>query len=139
MEKVRVVNLQHFDKNITPGNTYNVVKEFEDGRIHIIDDKGKEKFLFKNQYEVINEPNYVWVRGNEYEKWEKRILVADLGEQFDSRYIVVSKSCEDAYIKGSDNISFVSYSQIKPIDPKIERIEELEKELAELKQQVSNQ
>jgi hypothetical protein len=87
--------------------------------------------------EKVDEPNYVWIRDCEGQEWRKRILICDLGERFLERYIAVSIDSEEMYLKGGSGIAAYTYRQMKPIDPTLERIEELEKELAELKQQVN--
>ena len=77
----------------------------------------------------VEEPNYVLVRASEHELWVKRILLHDLGCQFERRYITVLFGEDDAFIDGENNISYSSYQQMKPINEVEQKIEELEEQL----------
>jgi uncharacterized protein YceH (UPF0502 family) len=85
----------------------------------------------------VKEPNYVMVRDSDDELWVKRILLHDLGSQFECRYITVIFGEDDRFINGENNISISHYLQMKPINKVEQKIEELEQKLAELKEQLN--
>lgn len=65
---------------------------------------------------IIQEPEVNWVEVRDYEEqWKKRILLADLGERFKYRYIVVNPEYNDAYIKGGDSLLFGHYKFMRPV------------------------
>jgi hypothetical protein len=85
----------------------------------------------------IKEPNYVMVRDSSNDKWIKRILLQDFGEQFKYRYVTVGVDYMDEYVNGGKVNGVYSWKQMKPINEVGQKIEELEQKLAELKQQLN--
>jgi len=133
MKKVR---LKDEYLNMTVGKVYDVTHEREQV-CFLNDDDGDERIVPKCFLEEVEEPNYVMVRYSSHDGWQKLILVTDLGEQFDCRYITVCPGCEEDFING-DKIFCTSYWRyMRPINEVEQKIEELEKELAELKQQIN--
>lgn len=61
------------------------------------------------------EPNWVMVANNVHCKDHKRILLHDLGEKFQYRYIVVTSGYEDDYIKGEGGLDHHCFKFMKPI------------------------
>jgi hypothetical protein len=75
---------------------------------------------------TLPEEKCVWVRDTDSEKWDRRILVADLGEDFVYRYLTALRDRKDSYI-------FHGYRQISHTDPN----EAIEQEIKELESQIN--
>lgn len=125
------------DIDITFGNVYDVIEDSSNEYYYFNDDVGYKRLKPKSFFEEVKEPNYVMVRDFKSEEWKKRILLHDMGDRFFKRYIVVNIADETDYLEGKSNIIFRGYVQIKPINKVEQKIEQLEQELAELKQQLN--
>jgi hypothetical protein len=75
---------------------------------------------------TLPEEKCVWVRDTDSEKWYRRILVADLGEEFVYRYLTALRDRKDSYI-------FHGYRQISHTDP----YEAIEQEIKELESEIN--
>ena len=133
MKKVRALVS---GRDITKGKEYEIIKEYQEFYT-IKDDAGDNNNILKKSFEEVKEPNHVMVRDKDYEEWQKRMLIHDLGSQFLSRYITIDVDDENYFLKGENDILHYSYVQMKPINEVEQKIEELEQELAELKQQIN--
>ena len=135
MKKVRYKGCG-FNSDMTFNKVYEVMGEYED-YYTVIDDNEDENAISKHYFEEVKEPNYVMVRQGDCCKWEERILLHDLGEQFSYRYVVVGLGYEHDFINGKEVNCSINFKQMKPINEVERKIEELEQKLAELKQQLN--
>ena len=133
MKKVRLKGEHLY---VTVNEVYDVIKENE-LYYTVIDNYGDENDIRKHYFEEVKEPNYVMVRDSDNDEWGERILLHDLGEQFEYRYITVGSGYEDSFINKSKVRSLSWWRQMKPINEVEQEIKELEQKLAELKQQIN--
>ena len=133
MKKVRLKEGYFY---MTVGKIYEVIEE-DECYYTVIDDDGDGTSISKSYLEEVEEPNYVMVKYNSHDEWTKRILLHDLGEQFEYRYITVGSGYEDSFINKSKVRSLSWWRQMKPINEVEQEIKELEQKLAELKQQIN--
>jgi hypothetical protein len=75
---------------------------------------------------TLPEEKWVWVRDADSERWYRRILVADLGEEFVYRYLTALRDRNNSCI-------FHGYQQISHTDPN----EAIEQEIKELENQIN--
>ena len=133
MKKVRLKESYIFMKE---GKVYDVIEE-DEFYYTVIGEDGGQIEIRKHYFEDVEEPNYVMVKYSSNNKWCKRILLHDLGEQFEYRYITVVSGHEDDFINGAMVNCISSWRYMKPINEVEKKIEELEQKLAELKQQIN--
>lgn len=104
------------------------ISEVDDG-VYSMEEESDSKYSWFDWMFEGKEPHWVEVRHFEFEAWEKRILVVDLGERCDRRYICVHEKYSDEYI-GEGDFRIVPWKYMREIEEcsskkTIEELEEL--------------